>query len=70
MTQDISGIWSATIPATAAVPAAMVRWYVLATDATGASKREPTFANSTAQQYYGTIVQDLSFNSSLPIVEM
>src|SRR6476659_3457450 len=67
---DGSGLYSASIPASAATSGSMVRWYVPATDSSGNSAKDPPYENNEAQQYYGTIVQDSSFSSSLPVVDM
>ena len=65
-----SNTWEATIPAADAVPGAMVRWYVEASDSSGATTKDPAYATATDAQYYGTIVADTSFNSTLPIFEL
>jgi hypothetical protein len=67
---DGSGLYTASIPASDAAAGSMIRWYVKATDSSGNSARDPAFEKNQAQQYYGTIVQDPSFSSSLPVVEL
>ena len=62
--------YSATIPASAASPGDMVRWYVSASDSRGRSTRDPPAATSADQQYYGTVVLDTSDVSSLPVVDL
>jgi hypothetical protein len=60
------GEYSATIPAAAAPPGAMVRWAV---EAGGA--RDPPAADRRADAiYYGTVVEAKDAGSSLPVFEL
>ena len=60
------GEYSATIPAAAAPPGAMVRWAV---EAGGA--RDPPAADPRADAaYYGTVVEGKDAGSSLPVFEL
>ena len=66
-----SGItYSATIPASAATPGALVRWYIKASDTQGGETRDPPFADPKERQYWGVIVEDTSDTSSLPVLEL
>lgn len=62
--------YSATIPKSAAVPGALVRWFVRATDSVGQATRDPPFATPEERQYWGTIVADTSDSASLPVLEL
>jgi hypothetical protein len=62
------GLYAATIPASAHAPRQMVRYYIRATDAQGRPSRVPLFANPQASpEYKGTVVQDPSVTSNLPV---
>ena len=63
------GVFGAAIPASASGPGQMVRYYVTALDNAGRSSRWPLFLDATASaQYQGTMVQDLSITSALPVL--
>lgn len=62
--------YSAAIPAAAAAPGALVRWYVRATDTTGETTRDPAYRDTDERQFWGTIVADPSDTSTLPVLEM
>ena len=65
------GIWTGVIPAGAAAPGQMLRYYVTAADAQGNLCRWPIFANTNdSQQYLGTVVADPSIHSALPVVHL
>ena len=80
MTDDGSGadevagdsVYTAVIPASVAGPRDMLRWYVTASDTTGASSREPAFldftGNGQSPEYYGTVIAD-SIDSKLPVFQ-
>jgi hypothetical protein len=70
MSQSDGSLYTATIPASDAPSGAMVRWFVQATDSSRNTARAPSYENSEAQQYYGTVVQDTSSSSSLPVVDL
>lgn len=64
------GIYTATIPAQSYAAGDMVRWCVRAEDTAGNVSRDPLFALPTdSPEYYGTVVQDSSIRSSLPVVQ-
>jgi hypothetical protein len=66
MVSSGGGEYSATIPAEAAPPGAMVRWAV---EAAGA--RDPPAADRRADAiYYGTVVEAKDAGSSLPVFEL
>lgn len=44
--------YSATIPAAAATPGALVRWYVQAADVAGEATRDPPFRDPEERQYW------------------
>ena len=61
------GIYSATIPASASLPAEMVRWYVTAQDTSGNNSRNPRIqAGDQAAEYYGTVIADPIINHQIP----
>ncbi len=63
------GVYSAVIPATASTPGQMIRWRVTATDSAARSSKAPLFRDpSNSPEYYGTMVQDTSFTTQLPVV--
>ncbi len=60
--------YAGVIPGDAAAPGEMVRWFITATDEDGLSVRTPAFADPLdSEQYYGTVVDDPSLSSGLPI---
>ena len=64
----LDGIYTATIPADVAAPAEMVRWFVLATDVEGRqSKYPPNRDPSDSEKYQGTVIEDASIESNLPV---
>jgi hypothetical protein len=65
------GIYAASIPASAASPGQMVRYYIGASASTGAGARYPIFNNpTTTAQYQGYVINDPSVTSNLPIFQM
>ena len=64
------GIYRASIPASAATPGALVRWFVRATDSQGEVTRDPLALQPEDRQYWGTVVGDASDQSSLPVLEL
>ncbi len=62
-------IYSATIPQELAYPGAMLRWYVRAIDQNGQASRNPLFPwQDNSPAYYGTVVQNPTIASDLPIL--
>ncbi len=62
------GIFTATLPAGIAEPGQMVRWYVTARDVEGRTTRFPSFEDpNNTQQYLGTIINDPTLESNLPV---
>ena len=71
MSQTSGGNYTATIPASAAPPGALVRWRVEAADGAGRTASDPPPPGSKGgRQYYGTVVEDTSDKSSLPVLEL
>lgn len=63
------GVWTAEIPAAWVVAGQMTRWRFVATDTTGTTSRAPTFHNPLdSEQYYGTVAQDDTLRSALPVL--
>lgn len=62
------GAFKATIPAQQ--PGDMVRWYVTATDGSGAVTRAPQFLEPTSRKYFGTFMDDPSLATNLPVVHI
>ena len=69
-------VYGATIPASASTPGQMVRWYVLATDTGSDTGRAPLYLNTGTpnaalrdEQYYGTVIQDPTVVSNMPIYQ-
>lgn len=64
------GLYGATIPANLSTPGQMVRWYFLAADDHGQTSRWPLYDSPTnSAQYIGTVVNDPSVTSQLPILQ-
>ncbi|MCA9167178.1 MAG: lamin tail domain-containing protein, partial [Planctomycetales bacterium] len=67
------GVFTGVIPAGAAQPGQMLRYYVQAADSVGSSTRMPAALDKVgtdqSAEYYGTVVADPSFDSSLPIFQ-
>ena len=62
------GEWTAVLPAGTAPPAHLLRWYFLAEDDRGGESREPPYpADDRSPQYYGTLIDDPSIQSELPV---
>ena len=63
------GIYTAVIPSQFYEPGDMVRWSVSAIDAVGQLSRAPLFPyRDNSPEYHGTVVQDPSIDSALPIL--
>ena len=63
------GVWSGTIPAEAAGPAEMIRYYVEAEDTDGRPSRWPLFPDPLdTEEFLGTVVHDPSIESALPVI--
>ncbi len=64
------GIYTAAIPAQFYGPGDMVRWYVIAEDINGKTSRNPLFLyRDNSPEYYGTVVNDPSIRSELPVLQ-
>jgi hypothetical protein len=63
------GIYGVTIPASAAGPSQMVRWFFRARDNRGNTSRWPLFNDSTGAEYLGTMV-DYLVESKLPVIHL
>ncbi len=64
------GIWTGIVPGGAAA-GQLIRYYVTAADVAGNSSRWPLFPNPTdSEEYYGTVVQNSSIHSQLPVVHL
>ncbi len=67
------GEYAAVIPAGAAAPGEMIRWYVSATDSAQSSSRAPAFLDQQdsdqSPEYFGTVVADPEVNSQVPILQ-
>jgi len=61
------GIFGARIPAGIATAGQMIRYYILTADTTGACSRLPFFLTPTSEEYYGTVVNDPSINTNIPV---
>lgn len=63
------GVYGAAIPAAASVPGQMVRYYVQAFDLLNRTSRWPLFLDPNGSpEYQGTVVQNLSVTSALPVM--
>ena len=63
-----NGYWTAAIPASAASPGQLLRYFITATDTAGNTSRRPQFLDPTSQpQYQGTVVADPAITSPLPV---
>jgi spore coat protein CotH len=63
------GIYSASIPASAAGPGQLVRWYLRATDTAGRTTRWPPYRDTrNSPQYLGTVIADPSLTNPLPVL--
>jgi hypothetical protein len=70
MTAGADNVFSAVIPAAASTPGQMIRWRVTATDSLSRTKKAPLYRDPTnSPEYFGTVVQDASFTTALPVVE-
>ena len=64
------GIYTAVIPGTSLTAGNMVRWSVSAVDITGEYSRAPLFPHhDDSPEFYGTVVQDPTLDSDLPILQ-
>ncbi len=65
------GLFTARIPANAAQPGQLLRYYVTATDTAGNASRWPLYPDpDESEQYLGTIVEDARIQSALPVVHL
>lgn len=64
------GVYGAIIPAAAATPGQMVRWYFTATDTLANATRWPLFNDPlNSPEYFGTVVANPAVSSQLPILQ-
>ena len=64
------GIYTTAIPSLAYNPGDMIRWKVTAEDTKGNTSRYPLYPYpNDSPEYFGTVVADISINSSLPVIE-
>ena len=67
--QAADGVYGASIPASAAGPGQMVRYYVTAADDEGNVSRCPVFLDpAESPEYFGTVVADQSLVTNLPVL--
>ncbi len=65
------GIYGATIPTAGLAPGQMIRYFVTAQDTAGRDSRFPLFLDpADSAQYAGTMVDDASIQSRLPVVHL
>lgn len=65
------GIWSGTVPSTAARSGAMLRWRFEALDRAGATNRWPLFPDrERSARYLGTVLDAGSVTSALPVFHL
>lgn len=63
------GIYGAIIPASAATPGQMVRWFLRATDTQGRATRWPPYRDTrNSPEFLGTIISDPSLTNRLPVL--
>ena len=63
------GLYGAIIPANAADPGQMVRWFMRATDTKGLETRWPPYRDiRNSPQYLGTIIDDSRLSNPLPVL--
>ncbi len=63
------GVYGAIIPSGALRTGQMVRWFITAADTAGRASRFPTFLDpQNSPEYDGTVVQDPSLNTALPVL--
>lgn len=67
------GVYGATIPASAATPGQMIRYYIETTDTYGGENRLPLpldmEGDNQSPEYFGTVVANPAVTSDLPIIE-
>ncbi len=64
------GLYSAIIPASAAGPGQMVRWFLRATDTAGLTTRWPPYRDTrNSPQYLGTAIADPTLTNRLPVLQ-
>ncbi len=63
------GLFTARVPANAAQPGQLLRYYITATDTLGNAARWPLYPDpDESERYLGTIVDDPGIQSALPVV--
>ena len=69
MAAEANDFYRATIPGSAYDSGDMVRWYVVATTATGETTREPPFPDPTeSAEYFGTVITELGTPPDVPVL--
>ncbi|MHC4323344.1 MAG: CotH kinase family protein, partial [Planctomycetota bacterium] len=64
------GIYTSSVPSLAFNPGDMIRWKVTAEDTKGNKSRYPLYPYpNDSPEYLGTVVEDPSINSRLPVIE-
>ena len=70
MTAGAAGLYSAVIPASASTPGQMVRWRITAADSASRTSKAPLFRDPTnSPEYLGTVVQDATIVTQLPVIQ-
>ena len=63
------GIFTGVIPGNIAEPGQMIRWYMTASDDQGLATRHPLFETPNSEEHLGTVVNDPTLESNLPIFQ-
>ncbi len=63
------GVWGGIIPTSVMTNGQMIRYYLVSSDVSGATNREPTFLSAKdSPQYLGFVVKDPSIVTALPVL--
>ncbi|HNY78378.1 MAG: lamin tail domain-containing protein [Sedimentisphaerales bacterium] len=63
------GVYTAIIPASAYEEGSLIRWRIDAVDSQGRTSRDPLFLRpDDSPEYYGTVAQDPTLSTSLPVL--
>ncbi len=69
MTAGAGDLWTGAVPADAAAPRQMIRYFITATDTAGnATRWPPAFDPATQPLYQGTVVADPAITTPLPVL--
>ena len=64
------GLFTVSIPASAAGPGQLVRWYLRAVDTAGLTNRWPPYRDTrNSPQYLGTVIADPGLTNPLPVLQ-